>query len=246
MHSISNDSFRALPYTAHEAISYEPPSVHTASASSQFNGFADVAADSPLVRCRGRAAILGVLATFGVVCQAQMTPQDASGVTSCEIQLASCQAVLGKVGAREADGLVPRAAIMAETGTSSSASKGGRLRSSPIACQSPGTHGLHAHRRQALHVCARPVRAAQGRVRSSARTRAARCSRPKPRRTPSRMQPAAHPCCGTVERIAVRAGGRPAGVSPGRSRLFLRAFIMYGERLRFTNLYVRMCPSVQI
>ena len=116
-----------------------PIGSHCICASSQINRFADVAADSPLVRCRGRAAILVVLATFGVVCHAQMPRPDASGVTRCEIQLASCQAVLGKVGAREADGLVPRAAIaiVAETGTPSSASKGARLRSSPIACQSP-------------------------------------------------------------------------------------------------------------
>ncbi len=72
-----------------------------------------------------------VLATFGVICRAQMTPQDASGVTSCEIQLASCKAVLGEDGAKEADGLVPREAILAETGTPSSASEASRLRSSP-------------------------------------------------------------------------------------------------------------------
>ena len=101
-----------------------PIGSHCICSSSQINRFADVAADSLLVRCRGRAAILVVLATFGVVCHAQMPRPDASGVTRCEIQLASCQAVLGKVGAREADGLVPRADIMAETGTSSSASKG--------------------------------------------------------------------------------------------------------------------------
>ena len=118
-----------------------PIGSHCICASSQINRFADVAADSPLVRCRGRGAILVVLATFDVVCHAQMPRPDASGVTSCEIQLASCQAVLGKVGAREADGLVPRADIMAETGTSSSASKGARLRSSPIACQSPACTG---------------------------------------------------------------------------------------------------------
>ncbi len=61
--------------------------------------------------------------------------------------------------------------------------------------------------------------AVQGRVRSSARTRAARCRRPTARSTPSRAQPAAQSCCGTVERTAVRAGGRPAGVSPLAARL---------------------------
>ncbi len=205
-----------------------PPPIgsHCIRASSQINGFADVGSDSPLVCCRGRAAILVALATFGVVCHAQMTPHDAPGVTRCEIQLASCQAVLGKVGPRAADGLVPLVAIQAETGTSSSASKGARVRSSPIACQSPAMHGLHAHRRQALHVCARPVRAAQGRVRSLARTRAARCCRPSPR---SRTQRAAQPCCGTVERTAVRAGDRRPRVCPGRSHLYLHTFNVRGD-----------------
>jgi hypothetical protein len=183
-------------------------------ASSQINGFADVGSDSPLVCCRGRAAILVALAAFGVVCRAQMTPQDASGVTSCEIQLASCQAVLGKVGARGADGLVPLVAIMTETGTPFSASKGARVRSSPPTIHQACT-GCASIDSRTLRVCARPARAVQGRVRSSARTRAARCSRPTPRSLPSRPQRAAQPCCGTVERTAVRAGGRPARVSPG-------------------------------
>ena len=136
MHSLSYDSLRALP-VSREAIAFEPGPIgsHCIRASSQINGFADVIAaaitDSPLVCCRGRAAILLALATFGVVCHAQMTPQDAPGVTSCEIQLASCQAVLGKVGAKAADGLVPLVAIMTETGTPSSASEGARGRSSP-------------------------------------------------------------------------------------------------------------------
>ena len=135
-----------------------PIGSHCICASSQINRFADVAADSLLVRCRGRAAILVVLATFGVVCHAQMPRPDASGVTRCEIQLASCQAVLGKVGAREADGLVPRADIMAETGTSSSASKDARLRSSPIACQSPAcTSCLRKDARRCTCVRGQPV-----------------------------------------------------------------------------------------
>ena len=69
-----------------------------------------------------------MLATFGVVCHAQMTPQDASGVTSCEAELASCQAVLGAVGTKNAEDVVPLAGVTAETGTPSSASKGARLR----------------------------------------------------------------------------------------------------------------------
>jgi hypothetical protein len=236
MQSLSYDSLRALPVSRTRLMRpshASPPPIGSRCirASSEINGFADVGSDSPLGRCRGRAAILVGLATFGVVCRAQMTPQDAPGVTSCEIQLATCQAVLGKVGARGAVGLLPRAAIMAETGTSSSASKGARLRSSPIVCKSPGMHVLHAHRRQALRVCARTARAVQDRVRSSARTRAARCCRPTPRGIPSRTQPAAQPCCGTVERTAVRAGGRPAGVSPGRSHLCLHTFILYRVRL---------------
>ena len=132
-----------------------PPPIgsHCIRASSQINGFADVGSDSPLVCCRGRAAILVALATFGVVCRAQMTPQDASGVTSCEIQLASCQAVLGKVGPMGADGLVPLVAIMTETGTPSSASKGARLRSSPIAVNRLHARAACAKTPGAARVC---------------------------------------------------------------------------------------------
>jgi hypothetical protein len=96
-------------------------------APSQFNGRAFVAAHSSLVRCRSRAPILVVLATFGVVCHAQMTPQDASGITSCEAELAKCQAVLG---AKEAKDIAPLTAVTAESGTPSSESEGARLRSS--------------------------------------------------------------------------------------------------------------------
>jgi hypothetical protein len=82
--------------------------------------------------CRGCATILGVLAAFGVVCHAQLTTQDdASGVTSCETELASCQAVLGAVGTKKAEDAVPLAAVAAETGTPSPASKGARLHCSP-------------------------------------------------------------------------------------------------------------------
>ncbi len=79
-----------------------------------------------------------MLATFGVICHAQMTPQDdASVVTSCEAELASCQAVLGAVGTKKAEDVVPLAAVTAETGTPSSASKVARLRCIPpfrLAC----------------------------------------------------------------------------------------------------------------
>jgi len=104
---------------------------HCTGPSSQINGSTVVGSDSSLARCRGCATILGVLATFGVVCHAQMTPQDASGVTSCETELASCQAVLGAVGTKKAEDGVPLAAVTSETGTPSSASQGARLRCSP-------------------------------------------------------------------------------------------------------------------
>ena len=150
------DSFRALPvspYAALEAIAIEPPPpVHCICASSQINGFAVVAAGPSLVRCRGCAAILVVLATFGVVCHAQMTPQDASGVTSCETELASCQAVLGAVGNKQAKDAVPLAAVIDETGTPSSASKGARLRSSPPPIRLACTDCVHIDAR-ALRAC---------------------------------------------------------------------------------------------
>ena len=104
---------------------------HCICPSSQISGVTVVGSDSYRTRCRGCATILVVLATFGVVCHAQMTPQDASGVTSCEAELASCQAVLGAVGTKKAEDVVPLAAVTAETGTPSSASKGARLRCSP-------------------------------------------------------------------------------------------------------------------
>jgi hypothetical protein len=193
-----------------------------------------VGSDSYLARCRGCATILGVLGTFGVVCHAQMTPQDASGVTSCETELASCQAVLGAVGTKKAEDGLPLAAVNAETGTPSSESKGARLRCSPPPIRLACTDCVRKDAR-ALRVCTRTARAAQGHVRSSARTRAARCSRPTSRRIkPSRTQPAAQPCCGTVERTAARVirrvWARPARVSPGRSHLYPYVFIIYRER----------------
>ncbi len=60
-----------------------------------------------------------VLITFGDICHAEMTPQDA-----CQAELAKCQVVLGEVGAKEAKGVVPLAAIIAETGTPPPASEG--------------------------------------------------------------------------------------------------------------------------
>jgi hypothetical protein len=141
-----------------------------------------------------------------------MTPQNASGVPSCETELASCQAVLGAVGTKKAEDGVPLAAAAAETGTPSSASTGARLRCSPPPIRPACTDCVRIDAR-ALRVCTRTARAVQSHVRSSARTRAARCSRPTARSTPSRTQPAAQPCCGTVKRTAVRAWARPARVS---------------------------------
>jgi hypothetical protein len=171
--------------------------------------------------------MLVVLATFGVVCHAQLTPQDVSGVASCETELASCQAVLDDVGTKKADDVVPLAAV---TGTPSSASEVAQIAfypaADPPALPSPppirqastGCVGIDAG---TLRVCARPARAVQGHVRSSSRTRAARCSRPTPRSIPSRTQPAAQPCCGTAKRTAARAWAQPARVSPGRSHPIL-------------------------
>ena len=94
-----------------------------------FNSLRVVGSDSYLARCRGCATILVVLATFGVVCHAQMTPHDAFGITSCEAELAKCQAVLGAVGSKKATDKVPLSAVTAETGTTS-APKGAVLRPS--------------------------------------------------------------------------------------------------------------------
>ncbi len=130
MHSISYTSFHALPaspYASHAAIAFQPAPFrsHRTCPSSQISEFTVAGSDTYLARCRSCATILGVLAMFGVVCRAQMTPQDdASGVTSCETELASCQAVLGAVGTKKAEDGVPLAAVTSETGTPSSASKG--------------------------------------------------------------------------------------------------------------------------
>jgi hypothetical protein len=150
IHPIAYSSPRALPaspYASHAAIAIEPAPFdsHCTCPSLQTNRFAVVGSDSYLARCRSRAAILVVLATFGVVCHAQMTPQDASGVTSCETELASCQAVLDAVGTKKAEDVVPLATVTAETGTPSSASKGARSRSTR---DLPSLHRLRTHRRQ--------------------------------------------------------------------------------------------------
>ncbi len=104
--------------------SSRPVGSHCTCPSTQINGFKVVGSESYLARCRGCATILVVLATVGVVCRAQMTPQDASGVTSCETELASCQAVLGAVGTERAEDVVPLATVTAKTGPPSSGSEG--------------------------------------------------------------------------------------------------------------------------
>jgi hypothetical protein len=244
MHPISCNTFRALPaspYASHAAIAFEPAPFrsHCTCPSSQISGFPVAGSGTYLARCRSCATILGVLATFGVVCHAQMTPQDdASGATSCETELASCQAVLSAVGTKKAEDGVPLAAVTAETGTPSSASKGARLRCSPPPIRLACTDCERIDARP-LRVYTRTARAVQGHLRSSARTRAARCSRPTARTTPSRTQRAAQPCCGTVERTAVRAWARPARVSPGRLIVPLSFHIhIYSEGLRPAYLYV--------
>jgi hypothetical protein len=95
--------------------------------------------------------MLVVLATCNVVCCAQMTPQNVSGVASCETELASCQAVLDEVGSKKADDVVPFAAV---TGTPSSASEGAQIvfcsTSPPIRLPCPARHRFAKHSRAAL------------------------------------------------------------------------------------------------
>ncbi len=145
--------------------------------------------------------MLVVLVTFGVICHAQMRRPDASVVKSCDTELAICQALLGAVRAKEATNVVRLAAI-----TPSLNPNGARTH--PPAAVWPS----HARTAGAKTACS-----VQSRVRSSARTRAARCSRPTSRSIARRAQRAARRGCGSVECTAVRAGARPArpsGVSP--------------------------------
>jgi hypothetical protein len=73
--------------------------------------------ESSSVLCSNRAAILVVLCAW--LCHAQMTHQDA-----CEAVFAKCQALLGAFGAKKAEGVVPLAAVIGETGSPSPVSKG--------------------------------------------------------------------------------------------------------------------------
>ena len=85
--------------------------------------------------CRNRAAVLVVLITFGAVCHARRTHQEA-----CQAELAKCQALLGAVGAG--------------TGTPSSASEGALIAFWP-ATDWHSMHRLHAHRCHGRCACAR-------------------------------------------------------------------------------------------
>jgi hypothetical protein len=215
MHPISYTCFRALPAS--------PYASHAGS-------------DSSFSHCRGYATILGVLATFGVVCYAQMTPQDASGVTSCETELASCQAVLGAVGTKKAEDAVPLVAVTAETGTPSSASKGARLRCSPppirLACT------------DCERIDARPLREASP-CRAGSRALVSK-------NTSGAVQPAdgaQHPesnatsCAAMLRDCQAHSSARMGSTSSGeprRSHLYPYGFIIYRERLRSTFLYVYM------
>ncbi len=158
---MAGQPYAALVARAH---THTPSSVlSTLHAPSQLNGLAVVAAHSSLFRCRGRAPILVVLAAFGVICHAQMTPQDASGITSCEAEFANCQAVLG---AKEDKEKAPLAAVTAESGTLSSETEVARLRSSPPPIRLACTGGMRKDPGRCAW--ARAPRAVQGRVPSSA------------------------------------------------------------------------------
>jgi hypothetical protein len=165
VHPLSHNSFCALPaspYASHAAIAFEPAPFRSRRTcpSSQISGVTVVGSDSYLARCRGCTTILVLLATLGVVCHAQLTPQNASGVPSCETELASCQAVLGAVGTKKAEDVVTLAAVTTETGTPSSASKGARLRCSPPPIRLACTDCVRIRRQGTARVReARPCRA---------------------------------------------------------------------------------------
>ena len=152
-----------------------------------------------------------VLATFGVVCHAQMKPQDASGVTSCEIQLASCQAVLGKVDGRGADGLVPLVAIMTETGTPSSASKGARLRCSPLPIRLACTDRVRIDARALREAspCRAGSRALVGKNASSAVL---------PAETAQYPESNAASCAAMLRDCRAHSSARMGSISPGEPR----------------------------
>jgi hypothetical protein len=122
--------------------------------------------------------ILVALVSFGSVSHAQKPRSVASDSKSCDSELAICQALHGIVGGKQAKDAVRLAA------TTPSSESAGALSHSPAAV-------WPSHARAA---CSQTARAVQGRVRSSARTRAARCSWPVARSIQSRTQRAAQPC----------------------------------------------------
>ena len=186
-----------------------------------------------------------VLATFGVVCHAQMTPQDDRDA-SCEAELAKCQAVLGAVGAKKAEDAVHLAAVTAETGTPSSASEGAQIAFYP-ATDSPSIHGLRWQRRQ--HAAsvreAIPCRAGSRALVSKNTSDAG-----QPADSMEYPESNATGCADLLRdcrahsraRMGATSGGEPRPVAP-----YPYMPIRYEGRLRSSYIYVRMCQiSVQI
>ncbi len=161
-----------------------------------------------------------MLATFGVVCHAQMAPQDA---TSCETELASCQAVLGAVGTKKAEDAVPLAAVTSETGTPSSASVQRRTIALMPAADPPGMHRLRAHRRQGaarLHEdspCRAESRALVGQNTSGAVQPADGAQYPESNATS---------CAAMLRDCRAHSSARMAATSRGEPRLTDRTFIL--------------------
>jgi hypothetical protein len=180
--------------------------------------------------------ILGVLATFGVVCHARMTPQDASGVPSCEAELASCQAVLGAVGTEKAEDVVPLAAVTAETGTPSSASKGARLRCSPLPIRLACTDRVRIDARALREAspCRAGSRALVGKNASSAVL---------PAETAQYPESNAASCAALLRDCRAHNSARMGSTSPGEPRPIVPLSFdihIYRERSRYAYLKVYM------
>ncbi len=171
-----------------------------------------------------------MLGTFGVVCHAQMAPQDdASGVTSCETELASCQAVLGAVGTRKAEDIVPLAAVTAKTGTPSSASKGARLRCGPppfrLACTD----------------CVRIDRASPWRAGSRALVGMNASGTVQPAETAQYPESNATSCAAMLRDCRAHSSARMGATSPGEPRPIVPiSFCIHTYLERSTFLYVCM------
>ncbi len=209
-------------------------------APSQINGRAVVSAHSSRVRCRGRAPILVVLATIGVVCHAQMTPQDASGITSCEAELAKCQAVLG---AKEAKDKAPLAAVTAESGTPSSESEGARLRSSPPPIRLARIGGMRKDARAVRVRAGTPCRAGSSALFGINTSRAV----PPADGTQYHPESNATSCAAMLRDCEAHSRARLGATSPGEPAdraLSSHTYRVQGEIKIY--LSARMCPSVQI